>query len=219
MDRLTRGTFLRIAGGCGAAAVNFLYPGMARGAAPHEAPHGNSESLRPGLNESGTPDGKTIRRMVGPDPTFAGGEVVAKTPDGIILQSHYAVRAVRLSPDTSVWKEFDVMPDAIQLHDWVDVKGTPLPDGSLQARSGWVMVNIGRLDGVVEQVNSPTSLTVRNQAGGGQIELSRRLEVIHAEDASLVDGQLVSLPPGTRFGAVGLRLPDGGFRATRIWKY
>jgi hypothetical protein len=208
MNRIKRGTFLR-AGAAAAATLNFLYPGLTRAAGTvRRETRSLPTTTRP-------PAGVVV--MDGPDPTFAGGQVVTKTADGVVLQSHAAVRTVRIPPGTVAWKEFDVTPDVIQLGDWVDVKGTPLADGSLQARSGWVFVNIGRRDGVVGQVVSPTSLNVRNGQSTYTMELSSRLEVIGAEDGLPLPGGLASLTPGTQFGAVGLRLPNYGFRATRIW--
>lgn len=211
MKRIERGTFLQTAAVAAAATLNFLYPGLTRAA-------GVAEARTAGRSLATTPGG-TLQQVVGPDPSFAGGEVVAKTADGVVLQSGTTVRAVRIPPTTVVWKEFEVTPDVIQLQDWLDVKGTPLADGSLLARSGWVFVNIGRRDGIVGQVASPTSLVVQHEKGTYTMELSPRLEVISAEDGSLLPGGLARLTPGTPFGAVGLRLPNQGFRATRIWLY
>jgi hypothetical protein len=69
------------------------------------------------------------------------------------LRSDARVRAVRIPSGAVVWKEFDLAPNAIAVGDWVDVKGTPLYDGSLLAKSGWLFVNIGRRDGVVSTRN------------------------------------------------------------------
>lgn len=208
MNKIERGTFLKVAVGTAVATVNFLYPGLA-GAATTMRPRPRSLASIPQA-----PTGIVIERMNGPDPSFAGGEVVAKTSDGVVLQSHAATRAIRIPSDTVVWKEFDLTPDVIQLQDWLDVKGAPLADGSLLARSGWVFVNIGRRDGVVGQV-SPTGLTVQNGQGTYTMQLSSGLEVVSVADASPLS--LADLTPGTQFGAVGLRLPNGDFRATRIW--
>jgi hypothetical protein len=208
-QRLARENFLKAAGGAVLAAAGFFYPGITK-AAGIRLSATRSEPVRAGSR------GPNVRRMDGSDPTFAGGEVAAKVNDGIVLQSGVNVRLVRLPPNTVVWKEFDVTPDAIQLHDWVDVKGTPLSDGSLLARSGWVWVNIGRRDGTVEEVSS-NSLTLKTARGVEAIELSPRLEVIKS-DGSPLSG-VASLPPGAPVGVVGLRLPGGGFRATRIWEY
>lgn len=202
MKRVRRVTFLKVAVGAAAGAVNFLYPGLT-----NATRMGHPESRPPTANGAGE------ERLVGPDPSFAGGKVVAKTADGVVVQSPVAVRAIRIPAGALVWKEFDVTPDVIQLQDWLDVKGTPLADGSLIAK--WIFVNIGRRNGVVGQVSSPSSLTTQDQQGTHTMELSSRLEVISVVDASPLS--LAQLTPGTAFGAVGLRLPDGGFRATRIW--
>jgi hypothetical protein len=218
VKNLERRTFLKSVVVGAAATLNFLYPGAVRAAGSNaRAGHtvggqGNNVTLTPAAN------GGVVKQVDGIDPTFAGGEVVSKTPDGVILQSAVGLRAIRIPAGTEVWKEFYTSPDVVELHDWVDVKGTPLSDESLQARSGWLMVNIGRRDGIVHQA-SPTKLTARVPGGTCDIELSPRLEVIDARDGTPLPGHIAELTPGTRFGAVGLRLPGNGFRATRIWKW
>lgn len=116
-----------------------------------------------------------------------------------------------------VWKEFETSADVIQVGDWLDVKGTPQADGTLVAQSGSIFVNIGRRDGVVESI-SLNRLTMKHNKGIETIELSTRLEVVEAATQANVIGGVSSLTPGTHIGVVGLRLPDGGFRATRIWR-
>jgi hypothetical protein len=210
-DALERRTFLGLMAGAALAVIDFLYPGLSKAAEV-----GFSGHTAPGVTV-GRP-GVSVEQVDGPDPTFAGGEVVAKTPFGVILQSDATIRAVRIPAETIVWKEFDVTPDDIQLHDWVYVKGTPQSDGSLLARSGWIWVNIGRFDGVIDQV-STSSLAVRGSRApqAHTLELSKRLEVISAHDGSPVLGHIAALKQGAEIGAVGIRLPGGGFRATRIW--
>jgi hypothetical protein len=205
-----RKTFLKATGGATLAAIGFLYPGVA-GVFTREA----TES-RPMAQPAEAAPAANVRQMTGADPSYAGGEVVTKTAGGVILQSAKGSRAVRIPDGTAVWKEFDVGLDAIELHDWVDVKGTPLSDGSLLAQSGWVFVNIGRRDGVVDSLPSH-GLTMRHAKGTETLELSPKLEVIHASNGAPLAGGLAALKPGAQIGAVGLRLPNGGFRATRIW--
>ncbi len=182
-------------------------------------------STTTGIGSSGEKSivpGTNVKQMKGPDPSYAGGKVITKKSDGIVLQSASGVREIRFPAQAVVWKEFDVTLEAIELNDWVDVKGTPLEDGSLLAQSGWVFVNIGRLDGTVDQVSDqvsekPNTLTVKTERGQKLIELSQRLEVITAKDGLPLSGHISALTQGIEIGAVGLRLPDGGFRATRIW--
>ncbi len=211
--KIERGTFLRVAAGASATALNFLYPGLAKASGLGTARPQMTTPAPPSL-----PAG-TVRDMSGLDPTVALGAVMSQNANGVVLQAGNEVRAVRIPSDTMVWKEFDVTPDVIQLNDWLHVKGTPQPDGSLLAQSGWVFVNIGRRNGVVAQNASSSGLTAQtlDRKSGFAIELSPRLEVISVEDGSLLPGHIANLTPGTTFGAVGLRLPNGGFRATRIW--
>lgn len=204
--KVERRTFLKMLVAAGVGSADFLYPGLGRAASRAGAPSRSMERQT----------GAGPMRLQGPDPTYGGGQVVAKTTSGVVLKSDAAVRAVRIPEGTVVWKEFDVTADAIQLQDWVDLKGAPLADGSLQAKSGWIYVNIGRVDGVVDE--TPASvLVIKQPTGRRTLELSTRLEVISVEDGSPLPGGIAALTPGTAIGAVGLRLPDGGFRATRVW--
>lgn len=174
--------------------------------------------------ENSTITGSNVMEMNGPDPTYAAGKVIEKNSDGIVLQSAAGVKKVKFPYQMVVWKEFDVTPEAIEINDWVDAKVTPLEDGTFLAKSGWVFVNIGRMDGWVDQisVNSEklNTLTVRTtKQGQKSIELSQKLEVISAKDGLPLSGHISALASGIEIGAVGLRLSDGGFRATRIWVY
>ena len=206
--KLTRRTFIRTAGGITFSLIGFLYPGI-------QAPLSRVASSSPEVSRGTAPTGR-VTEMGGLDPSYAGGEVVEKTTEGVILKSDTGVRAVRIPAETSIWKEFDVGPNAIQLHDWLDVKGEPLPDGSLLARSGWVFVNIGRRDGVFEGL-SGGGMKLNYDNRTENVELSSRLEVISATDGKPLAGGMAALMKGTQIGMVGLRLPNGGFRATRIW--
>jgi Domain of unknown function (DUF5666) len=208
MNKTTRKTFLKTATAALVGLLGFLYPGAGGAIA---APVARSASAQPG-----PVNGANVKRLVGPDPTFASGEVIERSHDSLILSSAAGVRAVHLPADTVVWKEFDVGPDAIALHDWVDVKGTPNHDGTLLARNRWVFVNIGRRDGVVEG-SSDGGIKLRTRRGVEVLDLSSRLEVISASDGAPIPGGLAALLPGTAIGAVGLRLPNGRVRATRIW--
>lgn len=202
MSTMKRRSFLQIAGGAALGTAGFLYPGAADAARRARASRGPT----------------TIDAPHGVDPTYAGGKVIAKTADGVVLQTPETARAVRVAPDTVVWKEFEGTPDLIHIGDYVDAKGEPQTDGSLVARSGMVFVNIGRRDGVIEQ-RGASGITLRRHDGRGawQIGLSRALEVIDGDTGAALAGGLGALSVGQSVGAVGLLLPNGGFRATRIW--
>jgi hypothetical protein len=207
MSSMGRGKFLKIAAGTAAVTLNFLYPGMGQAAE------------RTGARRGTKPTDAGVASDL--DPTFAQGIVVSQTADGVILQAGTTTRAVRIAPGAEVWKETLGPPSLIKLNDWLDVKGTPLTDGSLQATSGWVFVNIGRQDGLLTQL-SPTSLTLQDARGVSHtLEISPYLDVvkdiISVKDRSPLVGGLAALVIGSYVGAVGLRLPNGGFRATRIW--
>lgn len=217
MSRMERSAFLKSLTFGSVIVANFLYPGVTDAArknasASGAAPGKGSMKLTQG------PGGVQIKTLEGTDPTYAGGRVVSKSGDGLVLEAGSAVQAVRIATDAVVWKEVEVTLNAIDLDDWVDVKGTPLPDGTLLAWSGWVFVNIGRRDGVIEDIGNK-GMTLRQSNGTRDVAFAEKVEVIHAEDGAPVGQHLAALELGMEVGAVGLLLPQGGFRATRIWAH
>jgi hypothetical protein len=207
MNRFNRRTLLAGATGAVGGLTGLLYPGAGR-ALGLDTRRSQSASL---------PEGATLITINGPDPGFAGGYVVEKTTDGVILQSDAGSRVVRIKPGSLAWKEYLQPADSvIELQDWMDVRGTPLSDGSLEARDEWMWLNIGKTEGAVHHFG-PQSIFVEHDKGIQELELSSLLEVVNAEDESARLGGITSLAPGVLIGAVGLRLPHNGFRATRIW--
>lgn len=221
--RINRGTFAK--GGLAALAglTNLLYPGVV-GAATRVP--STARQTAPGLTEDVTADGRTIKTMVGPDPTFASGTVTAVTAAGVLVENPVRTRVIRIDPALQVWKEFFVSPDVIQVGDEVTAaRGTPQADGSLVATNQWVWVNIGKREGFVQTVAADhldyqpanAHVTPGQPAPTDTLQFSQALEVISGKDESAWPGGTSGLTSGTRFGSVGLNLPDGGFRATRIW--
>ena len=204
MRTIDRRGFLQRVAGVSAGAAGLLYPGAERAL-------GFGSTARGAVRE-----GTLLLEPHGPDPTYAGGDVVAQTDNGIVLQAAGTSRGVRIPATTVVWKETEVGPDVIATGDWLDVKGSPQDDGTLLATSGMVFVNIGRRDGTVVS-SDPDSATLLYGSDTFTIELSDYLEVISAADGTPYSDGPQALYEGCQMGAVGLNLPNGGFRATRIW--
>lgn len=217
MNEMRRSTFLKRAGAAVTGTAALMYPGVVQAASSTRGKPRTASSSLPGATAAGKANGEQVVQLSGPDLGYAEGEVVAKRSDGIVLSSSGAARAIRVPPGTVVWKEFDVTVDAIEIGDWVAVRGNPLPDGTLRARSGWIWVNIGRRDGTIRAISKAQVHVEDGHGNVRPIDLSARLDVIHAGDGSLVNGQIAGLRSGQHVGAVGLLLPSGGFRATRIW--
>lgn len=203
---MRRRTFLKVATIGGMAALNFLYPGITNilSAAKTSVLAAPNTGMKPQWDPTFDPD-------------FAGGRIVEMIANGVILESGDELRAVRITPDTQIWKEdfFSAKKIKLQIGDHMDVRGIGLEDGSVEAQRAWI--NIGRLDGIVEQV-SPSGLVLKNRHGYSRaIEVSSKLEVVRAKAGTPLPNHLLSLVPGNSIGSVGLRLPNGGFRATKIW--
>lgn len=206
MTTMERKRFLALTGGSILTGVGFLYPGAAEA----------GRAMRTRATD-GAPN-SSVTAINGSDPTYAGGEVVGRSSEGVVLQTSNAVRAVRMPAGTVVWREYEGDIGLIQMHDWLDVKGTPGADGSLLATSGMVFANIGRADGVVSEV-SGSSVVLKDSRGSSKLDLSPRLEVVRASDGSHYSNGVHDLAAGTAIGAVGLVLPNGGLRATKIWTW
>lgn len=182
-------------------ALSFAYPGLAR----------VSTDVRSAGTGMPTP-------AADKDPTFWSGKVAAKTRDSLVVTSMEGTRVVRVEPGQTIWKEFDVSVDAVDIGDSVMAKGEPQPDGSLLARPRWVFVNGGQWDGTITAVR-PGGLVVRRRGRDREIALSQRVQVITAVKQLPVAAHIAALTVGREIGMVGLGLPDGSLRATRIWIY
>jgi hypothetical protein len=185
-----------------AAVVNgFLYPSLEasrRGVAAEDADEDTHVELDPA------------------DLSYAGGFVVSIDEESVVLEVAGISRAVWVSSDTIVWKEFPVNRDAIELGDWLDARGLPQADGSLLATSGMVLVNIGRADGTVAEVDDG-GFTLDDGCRRFSVPFSDRLEVVSVVDGRPRREHVRALSPGMLADVVGLVLPDGTLRATRIW--
>jgi len=205
-----RRRFIQGAGAGMLGLIGFFYPGLADVA---RARGGNQVTrVTPGLQADGT----TVLVAQGIDPTYAEGQVSSITGDRVTLATVAETRAVVIGPSVEVWKEITGGIELVSLGDWLDVKGVPQSDGSLQATSGMVFVNIGRLDGTLRATTADT-MTIDAYGTTRTVELSPTLEAVHKEDGSAYAGGVHSFPVGAAVGAVGLRLPNSGFRATRVW--
>jgi len=187
--------------GVSAGAAGLLYPGAERAL---------------GFGATAPREGTLMLTLTGPDPTYAGGEVVAQTDNGVVVQAAGKSRGVRVPASTVVWKEIEGGPELIESGDWLHVKGVPQEDGTLLATSGMVFVNIGRRDGTIVSTTAD-SATLQYRGETFTIEFSDSLEVISEADGTPYSEGTDALKPGTQIGAVGLNLPNGGYRATRIW--
>jgi hypothetical protein len=149
------------------------------------------------------------------DPSYAGGIVVAIDGARIVLQVAGIPRVVQVDDDTIVWKEVAATPDAIELGDWIDVRGIPQANGTLLARSGMVLVNVGCADGTVATVNDH-AITLAQGDRCLSVPLSDRLEVVSVIDGRPRCEHLKALVPGMLADVIGLVLADGTLLATRI---
>lgn len=208
---MNRRTFFRTSAVASAAALNFCYPGITQVFA--------STPLIPSRGED-VSMGEDI------DPNFMSGKVMEVRSQGLILDNGETVRAVRTSSSTSVWKEIDVSVGDIHVQDYIDTRGTALKDGSLQAEQIWV--NIGRTNGVIKKLppgplseinlaDKPEMIITTLRGRERLIEMSPYLEMLTLQKGAIQPSSIQVMNIGDTVGAVGLRLPSGKLRVTRMW--
>ena len=112
------------------------------------------------------------------DPGFTGGTVQVKTADTLVISNPAYTRIVRIPPGATIWKEFHVSIDEVQIGDRLLARGEPQEDGSLLARPGWVWINIAPWHGSIMALRLNGLLTRRHDGREREIVFSSRLEVI-----------------------------------------
>jgi len=181
-------------------AIGFAYPGLAR---VLEAP----SRMAPRAADS------TNWRV----DNFTSGEVIAKNAESLTLASAEGSRVVRVPPGKTIWKEFDVSIDDVEIGEWVMASGSPQPDGSLLGRPGWIWASISQWSGTVAALEPDGLLLHRRDGRTKKMYFSTKLEVIRAHDQTVIAVGPRALSVGKTIGAVGLVLPDKTLRATRLW--
>ncbi len=135
------------------------------------------------------------------------GRVVRLIPGGMVVDSAGRQIEVSFSAIVDVWKETSVAASAIEVGDDLFING------------GHVTANIGRIDGVIREIDATGMLIeVRLRQGGSvvqRIDFSPYIEYgapaagLHLTRADLVVGRAI--------GLVIYGRPGGPLRATRIW--
>jgi hypothetical protein len=141
--------------------------------------------------------------------------VVRLVPSGFVLDSAGRQVEVRVGPTAEVWKETIVPATDIELGDDVMVNGaagTPFV-------APYVWANIGRIDGVIRNVDATGMLVEVSQRSGGvvvkRVDFSRYVEYGSPDrNSTLTRADLVV---GRMISAVVYAQRGGPLLATRIW--
>ena len=149
-----------------------------------------------------------------PGPNFMSGRVVRLTPGGAVLNSAGQEIEVIFSRIIDVWRETFVASTAIQVGDDLFVNGT---DGS-PFMAAHISANIGRIDGVIRQIDEVGMLVEVQLRWGGtkvqHLDFSPYIEYGYAGGPKLTRSDLVV---GRTIGAVIYGRAGGLLRATRVW--
>jgi hypothetical protein len=131
--------------------------------------------------------------------------VVRLVPGGLVLDSAGRVIEVSFSTFVEVWKETYVAASAIEVGD------------DLFIADGHVSANIGRIDGVIREIDATGMLVdVQLRWGGSvprRIDFSRYIEY----GAASIKLSREDLVVGRAISAVIYGRPGEPLRATRIW--
>ena len=141
-----------------------------------------------------------------PGPNYPiSGRVTRLIPGGMVLDSAGRQIEVSFSAIFDVWRETSVTTSAIEVGD------------DLFIADGRVSANIGRIDGVIREIDA-TGMLLDVQLRSGD-SVTRRVDFspyveYGAASIKLTRSELVV---GRTIGAVVYRPPGGTLRATRIW--
>jgi hypothetical protein len=173
----------------------------------------SAASASPTVAPSASP---TAAPQFHPGSSSLSGRVVRLTPGGLVVDSVGRDVNVDLTTVIDVWKERSVAASAIDVGDDLFINGTA---GS-PFMATYVSANIGRLDGVVREIDGTGMLVeVQPRSGGGsrfqRIDFSPYIE--YGAPAAGLRLARADLVVGRAISAVTYGRPGGSLRATRIW--
>jgi hypothetical protein len=149
-----------------------------------------------------------------PGPNSVSGRVVRLIAGGAVLNSAGQEIEVSFSRVIDVWRETSVAPTAIEVGDDLFVNGT----GGSPFTAAYISANIGRIDGVIREIEDVGMLVEVDLRGGGttlrRIDFSPYIEYGYPGGPRLTRADLVV---GRTIGAVIYGRPGGPPRATRVW--
>ncbi len=161
-------------------------------------------------------DGRgSLRRVLAGtlDSAFTQGTVLSRDSSSLLLTNQrHGMQQVRASAATTVWREIETTWQAIEPGDFLYVKGNALPNDAVEGVRIWA--NIGWYRGVIDEVASDH---VRLFLGSGtrKVYLTPLTLLLQAgRPAAHYAGQLSI---GQRVEALGMFVPGGDMRATRLW--
>jgi hypothetical protein len=148
----------------------------------------------------------TNRPGLHPDPNYpVSGRVIQLIPGGMVLDSAGRQIEISFNAIVTVWRETSVTTNAIEVGD------------DLFIDDGQVSANIGRIDGVIREIDATGMLVDVHLRWGGsvlqRVDFSPYIEY-GAASSKLTRSDLVV---GRMIGAVVYRPPGGTLRVTRIW--
>lgn len=150
-----------------------------------------------------------------PAPNFVKGTVVTQHADMLYISTPGGDKVVRLTNGTQIWKGGPADASAVAKGDIVQATGVLLPDGTIAATI--VDVDVAQVRGTVAQVTVDGWL-VSEQTGLSKrvlFDSSRPPEVLHNGVAGNARA-LQQTQRGTPVIVIGLQLPDGSLRATKV---
>ena len=149
-----------------------------------------------------------------PGPNSVSGQVVRLIAGGAVLNSAGQEIEVSFSRIIDVWRETSVAPTAVEVGDDLFVNGS----GGSPFMAAHIWANIGRIDGVIREIDDVGMLIEIDLRGGDttqrRINFSPYVEYGYPGGPNLTRADLIV---GRTIGAVIYGRPGGPLRATRVW--
>lgn len=144
---------------------------------------------------------------------FTQGTVLSRDASGLLVTNErYGMQQVRVSATTTVWREIETSWSAIEAGDFLYVQGRELPGQGIEATRIWA--NIGWYRGTIADVGQDR-VSVFLGRGSRTVYMTALTLLFHAGlPAAHYSGQLAV---GQRVEALGMFVPGGDMRATRMW--
>jgi Domain of unknown function (DUF5666) len=154
--------------------------------------------------------------------TFEAGNVLAKDATGVTLQGETGPSHVTFTPATTVWKEVETTADVIEVGDLLYIRAVETPPvvaGQREFEALRVWVNIGWYHGRIKSVAEKSIVVAAEHRKGSLGERTVHLSDFtilfeHQKPAARYRRQLAA---GQWVDALGVFVPGGDLRATRMW--
>lgn len=214
----TRRKFLQAAGVGGAAGLAAVATGTF---VQRKRPRPAQAQIAPTTQPVPPPPGPVQKSLDNPGPGmrapgFYVGTVELRDGDLIYMATAEGAKVVRTTNASLIWRGGPVPADSIQKGDVLHVSGALLPDGTIAAVN--VEANVGQVRGTIAQILSDGWQVIESKGTTRRviIDTARPPEVLRRSAPADV-AALRQVARNSPVMIIGLVLPDGSLRATKVF--